>query len=108
VEFSNPKSQFRSVWYEKRRIKAADKKICFAHHKLVEALPMSRAGNAIGNQLVRCGTSVAANYRAACRAKSVADFIYKINQEADETLFGLDGFRNDAAPSLAGFAKRSL
>jgi len=45
--------------------------------KLVEALPKGRTANVIGNQLLRSGTSVAANYRAACRAKSRADFISK-------------------------------
>jgi four helix bundle protein len=46
--------------------------------KLVEELPNTLAGRTIGNQIIRCGTSVAANYRAACRARSNADFISKI------------------------------
>ncbi len=61
--------------------------------KLVHALPNSPAGKVIGNQLLRAGTSVGANYRAACRAKSKADFIYKINiveEEADESAFWLE------------------
>ena len=47
----------------------------------------------IGNQLLRAGTSVGANYRAACRARSGADFISKIGivlEEADETVFWLE------------------
>lgn len=58
--------------------------------KLVNALPNNPAGRVIGNQLLRAGTSVGANYRAACRAKSKSDFIYKINiveEEADESAF---------------------
>ena len=47
--------------------------------KLVNALPNNSAGRVIGNQLLRSGTSLGANYRAACRAKSKSDFIYKIN-----------------------------
>ncbi|MBV6421555.1 MAG: hypothetical protein DAHOPDDO_02830 [Ignavibacteriaceae bacterium] len=47
--------------------------------KLVNALPNNSTGRVIGNQLLRSGTSVGANYRAACRAKSKSDFIYKIN-----------------------------
>lgn len=61
--------------------------------KLVNALPNSQAGKVIGNQLLRAGTSVGANYRAACRAKSKADFIYKINiveEESDESTFWLE------------------
>ena len=61
--------------------------------KMADALPKSRSGNAIANQVVRSGTSVAANYRALCRAKSRADFINKtsvIEEEADETSFWLE------------------
>ena len=61
--------------------------------KLVGALPNTIEGRAIANQLVRCGTSVAANYRATCRARSKAEFIAKIGvvlEEADETLLWLE------------------
>ena len=61
--------------------------------KLVDALPKTTAGRALASQNVRSGTSVAANYRAACRAKSTADFIAKmaiVEEEADETLFWLE------------------
>jgi len=61
--------------------------------KLVDALPKGRTAGVIGNQLLRSGTSVAANYRAACRAKSRADFISKmgtVEEEADESLFWME------------------
>jgi four helix bundle protein len=61
--------------------------------KLIDSLPNTVAGRAIANQLVRSGTSVAANYRAACRGKSRADFIAKlgiVEEEADESEFWLD------------------
>jgi four helix bundle protein len=61
--------------------------------KLVDALPNNTIGRAIGNQLVRCGTSVGANYRAACRGRSKADFISKLGivvEEADESEFWLE------------------
>lgn len=61
--------------------------------KLVNALPNNSTGRVIGNQLLRSVTSVGANYRAACRAKSKSDFIYKINiveEEADESAFWLE------------------
>ena len=61
--------------------------------KMADALPTDRSGNVIANQIVRCSTSVAANYRALCRAKSPADFINKtsiVEEEADESGFWLE------------------
>ncbi|GAB4052019.1 four helix bundle protein [Spirosoma litoris] len=60
---------------------------------LVGLLPNTSAGRAIGNQLIRSGTAIGANYRAACRAKSTADFISKIDnveEEADESCYWLE------------------
>ncbi|PYJ25065.1 MAG: four helix bundle protein, partial [Verrucomicrobia bacterium] len=53
-------------------------------------LPKDEAARIIGRQFLRSGTSLAANYRAACRARSAADFISKVSivtEEVDETLF---------------------
>lgn len=61
--------------------------------RLINDLPNNKAGNAIGNQLIRSGTSIASNYRAACRARSSADSISKITiveEECDESLFWLE------------------
>src|SRR5262245_1845608 len=61
--------------------------------KVVEKLPPKRSVEAIGHQLLRCGTSVAANYRAACRARSAAEFRSKLGiceEEADEAIFWLE------------------
>jgi len=61
--------------------------------KLVETLPKNKIGDVLGKQILRSATSVAANYRAACRARSKADFISKIaivDEEADESLFWLE------------------
>jgi len=61
--------------------------------QLCDQLPKSRSFNAYCNQIIRCSSSVGANYRAACRAKSTADFIYKlkiVEEEADETLYFLE------------------
>ena len=60
---------------------------------VVEALPKTVTGRAIGNQLIRCGTSVGANYRAACRGRSKAEFNSKLHivlEEADESAFWLE------------------
>jgi four helix bundle protein len=61
--------------------------------KLVAALPNTVQGRAIGNQLVRAGTAVAANYRAACRGRSKAEFIAKlgiVEEEVDESAFWME------------------
>jgi len=61
--------------------------------KLVGALPQTIQGRAVAAQLIRSGTSVAANYRAACRARSKPEFVAKlgvVEEEADETAFWLE------------------
>jgi four helix bundle protein len=61
--------------------------------KLADALPNKTAGRTIANQIARSGCSVAANYRAALRGKSRADFINKstiVLEEADETAFWIE------------------
>jgi len=61
--------------------------------RLVQALPRNRAADVIGHQLLRSGTSVAANYRAARRARSRKEFLAKmgiVEEEADESSFWLD------------------
>jgi four helix bundle protein len=73
----------------KRRTKAFALRIL----KLADALPKTTADRALASQIVPSGTSVAANYRAACRARSTTDFITKmgiVEEEADETLFWLE------------------
>ena len=61
--------------------------------KLVESLPSDDTSRVLGKQLLRAGTSVGANYRAACRSKSAADFISKmgtVEEEADESAFWME------------------
>ena len=61
--------------------------------KLVGALPRTIQGKVVAAQLIRSGTSVAANYRAACRARSKVEFIAKLGvaeEEADESVFWLE------------------
>jgi four helix bundle protein len=60
---------------------------------LFRALPQSTDVQILGKQLLRCGTSVAANYRAVCRARSKAEFISRLGivaEEADESVFWLE------------------
>ena len=61
--------------------------------KLVSALPNNVQGRAIGGQLVRSGTSVGSNYRAACRGRSKAEFIAKlgiVEEEGDESVYWME------------------
>jgi four helix bundle protein len=61
--------------------------------KLVDALPQTIQARAVAVQLIRSGTSVGANYRAACRARSKPEFIAKlgvVEEEADESAFWLE------------------
>ena len=74
--------------------------------KLVAALPKTIAGRTIGGQLARSGTSVAANYRASCRARSKAEFVSRlgvVEEEADESALWLELIIEGALmkPSLA-------
>ena len=74
-------------------LKDRTKRFALGVVKLVEKLPNDQVSKVLGGQLLRCGTSVGANYRAVCRAKSTADFISKfgtVEEEADESGFWLD------------------
>ena len=78
---------------DEKELKARTKRFGLRVMNLVDALPKTTSGRAIGNQLVRSGTSVGANYRAACRSRSKAGFIAKIGivaEEADESAFWLE------------------
>ena len=74
-------------------LKARTKEFSLRVMNLVDRLPTTTTGRALGRQLVRSGTSVGANYRAACRSRSRAEFIAKIGvviEEADESAFWLE------------------
>ena len=65
--------------------------------KMADLLPNKQVGWTISNQIIRSSTSVAANYRAVCRAKSDKDFVYKMSiviEEADETMFWIELIKN--------------
>jgi four helix bundle protein len=80
-------------WMDKEKMKQRTKQFALRVIRLVESLPRGRTAEVIGRQLLRAGTSVGANYRAACRAKSTADFISKmgtVEEEADESLYWME------------------
>ena len=77
----------------KEEMKLRTKKYALRVIKAVQALPNDRVANVLGSQFLRAGTSVGANYRAACRAKSTADFVNKlkiVEEEGDESLFWME------------------
>jgi len=72
---------------------ARTKKFAIEIIQFFTKLPKSDEARVLGRQLLRAGTSVAANYRAACRSKSEADFIHKVGtvvEETDESLLWLE------------------
>ena len=74
-------------------LKQRTKQFALPVMKVVGALPENSVGRAIGNQLIRSGTSVGANYRSACRGRSKAEFVAKLGvvvEEADESVFWLE------------------
>jgi four helix bundle protein len=76
-----------------KRLQSRTKRFAIEIIKAFSSLPKNEPPHVIGRQFLRSGTGVAANYRAACRARSLADFISKLAivlEEADETLFWLE------------------
>ena len=74
-------------------LKRRTKRFALAIIGLVGSLPHNEAARVIGGQILRSGTSVGANYRAACRARSRAEFSSRLGvaeEEADETLYWLE------------------
>ena len=82
---------------DKQELQNRTKQFALRVLKLVDALPRTTSGHVISNQLVRSATSVGANYRAACRARSRAEFAAKLGtvlEEADESLYWLEMIRD--------------
>ena len=78
---------------DKEELKLRTKQFALRVIRLVEALPHGKTADVLGRQLLRSGTSVGANYRAACRAKSTADFIAKmgiVEEETDESIYWME------------------
>jgi four helix bundle protein len=76
-----------------QELKNRTKQFCLRAIKLVGALPAGRVGDVVGRQLAKAASSVAANYRAACRGRSRAEFVAKlgiVEEECDEAVFWID------------------
>jgi len=75
------------------KLRARTKEFAIRIIHLFQALPNTKEAQVIGNQLLRCGTAVGANYRSACHARSRADFVSKmgiVTEEADECVFWIE------------------
>ena len=73
--------------------KQRTKRLALRIIEIVESLPKNRTADVLGRQLLRSGTSMGANYRAACRGKSTADVIAKlriVEKEADESIYWME------------------
>ena len=82
---------------DKRELQDRTKNFALRMLNLVDVLPRTPAGRAISSQLIRAATSVGANYRSACRARSRAEFAAKLGiavEEADESLYWLELVRD--------------
>jgi four helix bundle protein len=78
---------------DKQELQRRTKRYALEVIRFVDGLPRTRVADIVGRQLLRCSTSVGANYRAACRAKSRADFLAKmkiVEEEADECLYWME------------------
>ncbi len=87
------------------QLKDRTKRFAYRVIKLFQSLPRTTEAQVIGKQALRSGTSVAANYRAAARARSHPEFMSKIGivvEEADETVFWLECLADN------GIVKQSL
>jgi four helix bundle protein len=79
--------------YKSEELRIRTKSFAVRIVKLFRSLPRTEEARVIGRQLLRSGTSVAANYRAVCRSRSRAEFIAKVGvvvEEADETVLWLE------------------
>ena len=78
---------------DREQLKARTKQFALRVIRMTDVLPRSGKGRVLGDQILRSATSVASGYRAACRARSRADWVDKIGrtlEEADETLLWLE------------------
>jgi four helix bundle protein len=93
IQKQNVERRMKNQKTEETSLKERTKSFALNVIKLVESLPKGRAEETIGRQLLDAGTSVGANYRAACRARSPADFISKmgiVEEEADESIYWME------------------
>jgi four helix bundle protein len=92
-DFTNASPNRRLSPVNREELKARTKRFALRVMKMTDALPRGVKGKVLANQILRSATAVASGYRAACRARSKADWIDKIGralEEADESLLWLE------------------
>ena len=92
------------VWMDEKVFRERTKQPALRVMSLVEKLPSTRSADVLARQVIRSATSIGANYRAACRAKSPADMITKlkiVEEESDETVYWLELLSSGKANSQA-------
>ena len=98
---------------DREELKSRTKQFALRVMRMVDALPRNAKGRILSDQILRSATAVASGYRAACRARSRADWIDKIGrtlEEADETLLWLELIEEGgllAAPRLAALKQEA-
>ena len=93
LDFPIADFRLRSKHMDENLFNRRTKQLALRVIKAVEGLPKNRTADVIGRQLIRSGTSIGANYRAACRGKSTADVIAKlriVEDEADESAYWME------------------
>ena len=90
---SNGKSQHRNGTGRREQLRPRTRSFALRVIRLVESLPSTRTGDVLGRQLLRSGTSVGANYRTSCRARSAKEFCARlgvVEEEADESAYWME------------------
>ena len=93
---------------DKTQLKRRTQKFAVDVIKFIDGLPPKRSLNILSDQLARSSSSVGANYRSACRGKSLADFINKIvivEEEADESIYWLELMEETGLVNSAGICE---
>ena len=93
VKYLSPPSGVQSSHLTEEEFKHRTKQVALRIIRLVHSLPKSLLADVLGKQLLRSGTSIGANYRAACRGKSRRDVVHKLSiveEEADESLYWIE------------------
>jgi four helix bundle protein len=102
------KTQHWNILMTPQQMKDRTKAYALRVVKVVQSPPQNRICDILGGQLLRAGTSVGANYRAACRAKSPPDFVNKlkiVEEECDESLFWMEILVEAGLVKLARLSK---
>jgi four helix bundle protein len=89
---------------DQKELKSRTQSLALRVIRMINSMPVTKTSRVLGDQLLRSATSIGANYRACCRAKSKKDFINKlkiVEEEADETIYWLELIENSGIFNLS-------